>query len=76
MGKVLLASLPDDELRKRIAPSSFAGTWGPNAIRNMTSLKKELAVVRERGFAYQDEEQVLDPLIAACTQISRRLGNS
>jgi IclR family pca regulon transcriptional regulator len=115
MGKVLLASLPDDELRKRIAPSSFSGSWGPNAIRNMASLKQELTVVRERGFAYQDEElvsglrsiaapvrqndgrvvaavnvavparefsveqlrkKIREPLIAACTQISRRLGNS
>lgn len=115
MGKVLLAYLPEDELRKRIAPSSFTGAWGPNAIRSMASLKKELAVVRERGFAYQDEElvsglrsiaapvrqndgrvvaavnvavpardfsvkqlheQIREPLIAACTQISRRLGNS
>ncbi len=114
MGKVLLASLPDDELRERIASRSFAGSWGPNAIRNMAGLKKELAVVRERGFAYQDEElvsglrsiaapvrqndgrvvaavnvavpardfsveqlrkQIREPLLAACAQISRRLGS-
>lgn len=56
MGKVLLADLTDEELRKRITPKAFEGPWGPNAVRNMTALKKELARVRERGFAVQDEE--------------------
>jgi IclR family pca regulon transcriptional regulator len=56
MGKVLLAQMTDDELRQTISARSFEGPWGPNAIRTMRALKKELAAVRERGFAIQDEE--------------------
>jgi IclR family pca regulon transcriptional regulator len=56
MGKVLLADLSDDDLRKNITARSFAGPWGPNAVRTMTALKKELARVRAAGFALQDEE--------------------
>jgi IclR family pca regulon transcriptional regulator len=114
MGKVLLADLSDEDLRKRISASSFAGPWGPNAVRSITALKKELARVRTAGFAVQDEElaaglrsiaapvraadgrvvaavnvavparecsvedllaRVREPLLSACAQISRRLGN-
>jgi IclR family pca regulon transcriptional regulator len=114
MGKVLLADLPDDEVRKRITARSFDGPWGPNAVRSPAALRKELARVRECGYALQDEElasglrsiaapvrqndgravaainvavpareftvddlleRVRDPLLAACAQISRRLGN-
>lgn len=113
MGKVLLAALPDEELRARITPASFEGPWGPKAVRNLTALKKELARVRSAGYALQDEElafglrsiaapirqndgrvvaavnvavpardftvdelheRILEPLLAACARISRRLG--
>jgi IclR family pca regulon transcriptional regulator len=113
MGKVLLAFMPAEDLAQRITPQSFEGSWGPNAVRSMPALEKELAQVRAAGFAVQDEElasglrsiaapvrqndgrvvaavnvavpareftvndlrkRVRDPLLAACTQISRRLG--
>jgi IclR family transcriptional regulator, pca regulon regulatory protein len=56
MGKILLASISDEDLRKRITAKSFEGPWGPNALRNISALKKELAAVRARGYAFQDEE--------------------
>ena len=56
MGKVLLAALSEDELAKRIGPSSFNGPWGPNAVRTFAALKKQLARVRSDGVAIQDEE--------------------
>jgi IclR family pca regulon transcriptional regulator len=113
MGKVLLAFIPEAELEERITATSFGGAWGPNAVRSMRALAKELAQVRSLGFAVQDEElasglrsiaapvrqndgrviaavnvavparefsvnelrqRVRDPLLAACAQISRRLG--
>jgi IclR family pca regulon transcriptional regulator len=113
MGKVLLAFMPEAELAQRITSASFGGAWGPNALRTMPALAKELAAVRSAGFAVQDEElasglrsiaapirqndgrvvaavnvavpareftvndlrkRVRDPLLAACAQISRRLG--
>lgn len=115
MGKVLLAHMSDDDVRKVISASSFEGSWGPNAVRTMSALKKELAKVRELGFAVQDEElasglrsiaapvrqndgrvvaavnvavpardfsvdqlrkRIREPLLAACAQISRRLGST
>ena len=115
MGKVLLAFMSDAEIRTRISASSFEGSWGPNAVRSLSGLKKELARVRDAGFALQDEElasglrsiaapirqndgrvvasvnvavpardfsidqlrkRIRDPLLSACAQISRRLGNA
>ena len=113
MGKVLLAFLPEDQLAKRIGPASFNGPWGPNAVRTLSALKKQLAHVRSDGIAIQDEElasglrsisapvrgpddrvvaavniavpaqdisvkelthRFQGPLVAACSNISRRLG--
>jgi IclR family pca regulon transcriptional regulator len=115
MGKVLLAFLTDDDIGQRITPSSFDGSWGPNAVHTIAGLKNELARVRTCGYALQDEElasglrsiaapvrqhdgrvvaavnvavpardfsvdqlreHIREPLLAACAQISRRLGNS
>ncbi len=115
MGKVLLADLSDEDVRGRITARSFDGPWGPNAVRTPAALRKELARVREAGYALQDEElasglrsiaapvrqndgravaavnvavparefsvddllaRIRDPLLAACAQISRRLGNA
>jgi len=56
MGKVLLASLSDDEFGAHIDESSFKGTWGPNAVGSMQALRKQLARVRADGYALQDEE--------------------
>jgi IclR family pca regulon transcriptional regulator len=113
MGKVLLAFTPEAEIATRITRATFAGSWGPNAVRNATALRKQLAQVRADGFAVQDEElasglrsiaapvrqadgrviaavnvavpardftvarlrgEMCPPLLAACAQISSRLG--
>jgi len=55
MGKVLLAGLPDDELDARVARVDFQRR-GPNTITARSALLKELALVRERGLAVNNEE--------------------
>lgn len=56
MGKVLLAALGEDELKKRIKPPSFAEGIGPNAIPDLANLRRQLVEVRAQGYAIQDEE--------------------
>jgi IclR family pca regulon transcriptional regulator len=55
MGKVLLAGLPPDELETRVARIDFAKR-GPNTITARAALLDELALVRERGLAVNNEE--------------------
>jgi IclR family transcriptional regulator, pca regulon regulatory protein len=55
MGKVLLAYLPEDERRKRIAELDLTKR-GPNTIVSKTALREELEEVAEAGFAVNDEE--------------------
>lgn len=55
MGKVLLAFLPPADLAKRIKQMDLARR-GPNTITGAEELIKELARVRERGFAVNNEE--------------------
>jgi IclR family pca regulon transcriptional regulator len=56
IGKLLLAYLDDEALARRIGATSFAGGQGPNALRSLEALRAELAGIRERGWATQDEE--------------------
>lgn len=56
MGKLLLAYLSDDELRVTLTGHDFAGAGGPNAARSIAELSERLALVREQGYALQDEE--------------------
>jgi IclR family pca regulon transcriptional regulator len=55
MGKVLLAGLPFDDLETRVARIDFAQR-GPNTITSREALLTELALVRERGLAVNNEE--------------------
>lgn len=57
MGKMLLASLPDQEWRSRLADVDFqlAGS-GPNAVRTIEDLARQLEKVRQQDWASQDEE--------------------
>lgn len=55
MGKVLLASLSPSDLASRVAAASFDG-GGPNAVRSLAALTAQLELVRERGYAIQDQE--------------------
>jgi IclR family transcriptional regulator, pca regulon regulatory protein len=57
MGKVLLAGLPDAELRELLAALRLPRR-GPNRITGKRALRAELERVRERGFAIDDEELI------------------
>jgi IclR family pca regulon transcriptional regulator len=55
MGKAILAFLPDEE-RDRVLAESELLRRGPNTLTNLAALRKDLARVRERGLAINDEE--------------------
>ncbi len=55
LGKVLLAFLPDDDLRQLIGEMSLV-KQGPSSIATKRALRAELDQVREDGFAVSDEE--------------------
>jgi IclR family pca regulon transcriptional regulator len=57
MGKLLLANLSPEDLDARIGAHSFTGAdAGPNAVANREELDARLAVIREQGYAIQDQE--------------------
>jgi len=56
IGKLLLAHLDDSDLAARITPDSFSAQNGPNAKTSLPELLPELALIREQGWAMQDEE--------------------
>jgi len=56
IGKLLLAHLDDADLTERITEDSFAAQHGPNAKVSLEELRADLAVIREQGWAMQDEE--------------------
>lgn len=56
MGKVLLAYLDPDQLDTTLRANSFAPGAGPNAVRTRTALDQQLAQIRQRGYAVQDQE--------------------
>lgn len=55
VGKALVAFLPEDEFNQLITAHSFA-KHNENTIATVTGLKRELAQVRELGYALADEE--------------------
>jgi IclR family pca regulon transcriptional regulator len=55
LGKVLLAYLPADEQADAVARIDFARR-GPNTLTSRTSFKAELELVRQNGFAINNEE--------------------
>jgi IclR family acetate operon transcriptional repressor len=57
MGKAILAALPDDEVR-RIAARSGLPRRMPNTLTTADALLANLASVRARGWALDDEENV------------------
>ena len=59
VGKVLLADRPWDEV-VRILDKQGLPKLTPSTITTMEEFRRELAVVRERGYAYDLEETVLD----------------
>lgn len=56
LGKVLLADLDPREVRARLGKSAFRHHAGPKAVMSHKELARQLVVVREQGYAVQDEE--------------------
>jgi IclR family pca regulon transcriptional regulator len=56
IGKLLLAHLDEADLEERITDASFAANSGPNAKVSLAELRAELRVIRDQGWAMQDEE--------------------
>lgn len=56
MGKVLLASLGEEAFSLRTPQLDFSVGGGPRAIRSLDVFVEQLRLVRERGWALQDEE--------------------
>lgn len=54
-GKVLLASLPEDELERRLQGWQMEA-FTPNTVTSIEALRAELAETRERGWAINDQE--------------------
>jgi IclR family pca regulon transcriptional regulator len=54
-GKVLLAALPDDELRKRYKDKTIEA-FTPNTVASVKDLRNELAQVRVQGYAINDQQ--------------------
>jgi IclR family pca regulon transcriptional regulator len=61
IGKMLLAYLDEDELEARITDASFSASSGPNAKLSLAELRAELRVIRDQGWAMQDEELAYGP---------------
>jgi DNA-binding IclR family transcriptional regulator len=57
-GKAALASLPEDELDRRLAGLTVLPVLTANSIGSVEQLRADLAVVRGRGYAMDDEETV------------------
>ncbi|MFJ2113895.1 MULTISPECIES: IclR family transcriptional regulator [unclassified Streptomyces] len=55
VGKMLLASLPEPDLEARIATHAFIAMT-PDSITDPVQLRRELAGIRERGFAAEHRE--------------------
>src|SRR3954471_4408489 len=56
IGKLLLAHLDNDDLEARITEASVVTSHGPSAKLSLAELRTELEVIRDQGWALQDEE--------------------
>jgi IclR family pca regulon transcriptional regulator len=64
VGLVLLAGLPDDEVRRRMAQCSFEPR-GPKTLSSMSELVDRVERIRKRGYAINDEELAIGHRAAA-----------
>lgn len=60
VGKMLLASLPEHELRSRIPDDTVLAAMTANSITDTKALHAALAEARERGLAVEESESNLD----------------
>jgi IclR family pca regulon transcriptional regulator len=73
MGKVLLAHLPDNEMRLLLAPIGLSRR-APNTIVSKKKLQRELEEVEAAGFAVNDEE-LAPELIAIAAPVRNSAGD-
>jgi len=57
-GKAALASLPEPDLERRLAGVTTLPVFTPNSHATLAELRADIAVVRGRGYAIDDEETV------------------
>ncbi|MFD0685966.1 IclR family transcriptional regulator [Actinomadura fibrosa] len=60
VGKMLLASLPEEELRRRIPDGTALAAMTARSITDTAALRTELAATRERGTAIEESESNAD----------------
>lgn len=81
VGKALICQLDPHDIREIVA-NNPAGNVTPKSIQRMPELYEELARVRERGYAIDDEESAMGvrcvaaPVVAASGEIVASLGVS
>lgn len=73
-GKAALASLDDRELERRLANVTRLPLLTPNSIGTVEALRADIARVRERGHAIDDEETVEGVICLGVAIPSRRPG--
>ncbi len=56
LGKAMLASLPPEELERRLADVQELPAFTPRSHRTMDALRRDLDSTRERGYAVDDEQ--------------------
>ncbi|MDP8958313.1 MAG: IclR family transcriptional regulator [Actinomycetota bacterium] len=76
LGKAALASLDSGRLKERLAGVSDLPALTPNSHRTVEALLADLEVVRERGYAVDDEETMLGIVCYAVAIPSRQPGES
>lgn len=70
-GKAALAALPDDELDRRLAGLTTLPQPSPKSHATVDSLRRDLATIRERGYAMDDEE-TMEGVVCFGTMIPAR----
>ncbi|MEU7318051.1 IclR family transcriptional regulator [Streptomyces sp. NPDC007083] len=60
VGKMLLASLPAEELAARLPDGAELRAMTPSSVTDVAALRKELEQVAERGFAVEESESNTD----------------
>lgn len=59
LGKAMLASLPDDELERRLATIDVMPRPTRRSHRTVADLRKDLMMIRERGYSIDSEENTI-----------------
>jgi DNA-binding IclR family transcriptional regulator len=59
LGKAMLASLPDEELERRLAAVTVLPRPTRRSHRTVDDLRRDLMAVRERGYAIDDEQNTI-----------------